>query len=100
MKTECLILSCDNCSLDMEGDGYVPHYDTESDAKEAATESDWTFWKGHYWCWNCIVTCTCGHVFTMHDHDGGPCEDEKDGKECPCQGFQPKEVDNGQTSES
>ena len=90
-KTECLILSCDTCGLDMEsGDGFIPHYDNEGDASEMATDSGWTVWEGHYWCWRdgCVPSCTCDHWFGGHEYGEEPCEEEG----CGCQKFQPKEA--------
>lgn len=73
-KQECLLLSCDGCEKPFEHE-YIPHYASESEAREEATELDWTFTGGLAWCGYCdMPNCACGGTFIDHIEEDEGCE--------------------------
>lgn len=92
-KSECYTITCDVCGEDLQaGDGYIPHYPTENEARGEASEMDWVVWEEHYWCdrGTCLPNCVCGHLFGEHEYGEHPCQET----DCTCQGFQPAKEDN------
>lgn len=85
----CHKLVCDVCSLDFEsGEGWVPHFPDDEEAKTWSEESSWVWYEGHVWCGNCSPDCgECSHSWVCHDLDGGECEGGGDGCEKNCLKF-------------
>ena len=83
----CYALTCDICNLEYEGDGYVPHFPSEVEAREDSENSEWVWHDGEVWCHNCSPVCECEHHWAAHDMDGTDCEGDGEGCKQGCKKF-------------
>jgi hypothetical protein len=80
----CYVITCDGCGNTLETDYHIPHFDSQDDARAAASDSDWVTShrvgadiKGD-WCEDCLDRITCPECGSLHD-DGKPCPDPECG---------------------
>lgn len=87
-QINCFVLHCDICGGTDDCADFIPHFDTEEDARGAFADFDssWTSWKGVDWCPECNPDCICGDFFGEHEYG------EEGGSECECDGFQLSEL--------
>lgn len=80
----CRVLVCDGCGRDYEHE-YTPHWESEGDALDQATDSDWVAIGDRAYCPECgSPHCgNCGHWYGGHDYGGASCEEEG----CECAAF-------------